>query len=159
MASRKGPPTLCCHAPASNLDTKSAAASTKTTRHSSVSSAMAAAAATSGGEAAATTTSGGDHPEQQQQRGAGSLEPAPASGEVEELLGDDHLHLGQQQPEIHRHNNIQAPAFGGSLDSASAIATAAAAVKGRTGKPPLFHHHLISSHLISPPFPLYLCSG
>jgi len=105
-----------------------------------------AAAATSGGGAAART-SGGDHPEQQQQqRGAGSLEPAPASGEVEELLGDDDLHLGQQQPEIHRHNNnnIQAPAFGGSLDSASAIATAAAAVKGRTGKPPTSHHHLIS---------------
>lgn len=98
-----------------------------------------AAAATSGGGAAAATTSGGDNPEQQQQqqqRGAGSLEPAPASGEVEELLGDDHLHVGQQQPEIHRHNNnIQAPAFGGSLDSASAIATAAA-VKGRTGS----HH-------------------
>lgn len=143
MASRKGPPTLCCHAPASNLDTTpaaAAAATTKKTKRHSFSSAM---ASSSRGAAAATSSPGGDHPEQQQQRGAGSLEPAPASGEVEELLGDDHLQVGQQQPEIHRHNNnnnnIQAPAFGGSLDSASSVATAAAAVKGRTGKPSLAH--------------------
>lgn len=49
---------------------------------------------------------------------AGSLEPAPASGEVD-MLGDSHAHV-EHQPELHRPNSKAGVPFG-SLDSASAV--------------------------------------
>lgn len=88
MASRAGAQTLCCNAPATNLET---------------------------GTAAGTELGAG-----------GSLESAPASGEVE-ITSDTLPHHEQQQPtELHR-LGIKAPPFG-SLDSASTVASTA--VKG-----------------------------